>query len=360
LKSSSHIQIQKDSLNRVGVLGQGSFGYVTLEEDDTGRLYALKAMSKEHIEREHLREAVINEKTCMELLNSDWVVKLICTFRDSWNVYFLLEPCLGGELFEVFQDNADFLGSEAHALFYAACTALALEHIHDRRIIYRDLKLENCLLTLNGYLKLTDMGIAKVCIGKTYTVCGTTDYFAPETLRQNGHNRAVDWWALGVMIYIMMTGRSPFEAPDAMKTYRKIMKGFSKVSFPADFPEQCVSMIKALCQRNPEERLTMGSLGVQNFKDHPWYRGFHWRELVSTKMHAPWVPATMEEDIRANARAKQEKYPDVGRNPTSEERDKDDFYADGDGAWDDIFDHSTRPMLNKRVESPPPCDSPTS
>merc|ERR1719162_2329143 len=134
-------------------------------------------------------------------------------------------------------------GSEKHAKFYAACVAMGLEHMHSRRVIYRDLKLENCLITITGYLRLTDLGIGKVCVGKTYTVCGTTDYFAPETLRQTGHNRAVDWWALGVMIFIMMSGRSPFDAPDAMQIYKKIIKGFPKVHFPPDITDTCVSIV---------------------------------------------------------------------------------------------------------------------
>ena len=92
--------------------------------------------------------------------------------------------------------------------------------MHSRRVIYRDLKLENCLLTFSGYLKLTDLGISKVCIGKTYTVCGTTDYFAPETLRQGGHNRAVDWWALGIV------ERIPWERLERLGLLRQGAFGF--------------------------------------------------------------------------------------------------------------------------------------
>jgi cGMP-dependent protein kinase len=287
-------------------------------------------MSKTKIAQESLKDAVTNEKACMELLSSPFVVQLLATYRDASKVYLLIEPCFGGELFEVFSDNSDLFSSSVHAQFYAACTALGLEHMHSRRIVYRDLKLENCLLTTNGYLKLTDLGISKVCIGKTYTVCGTTDYFAPETLRQTGHNRAVDWWALGVMIYMMMTGRSPFEAPDTMKTYRKIISGFAKVQFPTDFPQQCSGMIKALCQKNPEERLTMGSLGIQNFKDHPWYRGFVWRSLETRTMTAPWTPNVDEAKIVAKIASKK---------PERVEEEEPVDELDGLTAnWDDQFD----------------------
>merc|ERR1712151_95497 len=115
------------------------------------------------------------------------------------------------------------------------------------RIIYRDLKLENCLLTAQGRLRLTDMGLAKVIIGKTYTACGTADYMAPETLRRSGHYRPVDWWALGVLTFIFMSGKSPFEAEEVMDTYKNIIKGIDKVTFPPEMPRPIVDFIKGLC-----------------------------------------------------------------------------------------------------------------
>lgn len=337
--------IPMDRLRRIGVLGKGSFGFVSLERDcATDKLYALKAMCKAHIVREQLKDAVLNEKTCLELMSSDFVVGLVSSYRDERKVYLLLDPCFGGELFDVYAGRTELFGSEPHAIFYAACAALGLEHIHSRRIVYRDLKLENCLLTSVGYLKLTDLGISKVCIGKTYTVCGTTDYFAPETLRQHGHNRGVDWWALGVMIYIMMTGRSPFEASDTMKTYRKIMQGFGKVSFPQEFPEHCMGMIRALCQKKPEERLTMGSLGLQNYKDHPWYRGFVWHTLEHLTMVAPYEPNITEEQAIALA----------AKNPGLElEVEPDDLESELaiDADWDLTFDQGRLAQKEKEVNA---------
>merc|ERR1719230_2216204 len=102
----------------------------------------------------------------------------------------MMEPVMGGELFDVYSDN-DLFGHQNVAKFYFGCVTIALQHLHLKRVIYRDLKLENCLVDTNGYVKLTDMGIAKIVVGKTYTVCGTADYFPPETLKQSGHNRAV-------------------------------------------------------------------------------------------------------------------------------------------------------------------------
>merc|ERR1719487_1454986 len=133
------------------------------------------------------------------------------------------------------------------ATFFSACICAGLDHIHSKRVIYRDLKMENVLIDDIGYGKLTDMGIAKLVLGKTYTVCGTADYFAPETLKQTGHNRAVDWWAIGVLMFIFMAGRSPFDSDEVMQIYKNIVKGFSKVTFPAEFPSDLTDVIKSVC-----------------------------------------------------------------------------------------------------------------
>merc|ERR1712190_522770 len=158
------------------------------------------------------------------------------------------------------------------AKFYISCVSVGLQHLHLKRVVYRDLKLENCLLDELGYLKLTDMGIAKIVIGKTYTICGTADYFAPETLKQSGHNRAVDWWACGILLFIMASGQSPFDAPDVTQIYKNIIKGFKKDTYPQDFAVDLKDIIGGLCRKKPEERIPMGPSGLENLKRHPWFQ----------------------------------------------------------------------------------------
>jgi len=227
-------------------------------------------------------------------LDSDFIVRLYRTFQDGNHVFFVVEPVLGGELFDVYTEKS-FWGKLPLAKFYIACVTLALQHMHIRRIIYRDLKLENCLLDMNGYLKLTDMGIAKMVIGKTYTVCGTADYFAPETLRQTGHNRAADWWACAVLLFIMCAGRSPFDAPDVTHIYKNIVKGFSKVQFPKTFPSDLTDVIKSLGRKKPEERVTMQKGGVENLKCMPFFSSFDWVALEQRTIPAPFIPPEMDE-----------------------------------------------------------------
>merc|ERR1711924_275906 len=146
---------------------------------ETRKLYALKAMSKGQIVQERMMDVVQGEVRAMRLLNdSRFVVKLCGTYRDALGIYLLLEPSFGGELLDVYHENK-LWKSEEHARFYAASVSLGLDYMHARKVIYRDLKLENCLLGSDGQLKPTDMGIAKIVLGKTYTICGTADYFAP-------------------------------------------------------------------------------------------------------------------------------------------------------------------------------------
>jgi len=280
-----------DSLEELGVLGTGSFGHVTLRRDrSNGKLYALKALSKGYIKSKNIEQHVINERKTMEMLGSEFLVRLYCTYRCEQYVYFLCEPALGGELYEVYMQNEQMFGSADHAKFYAVCAILGLQHLHERRIIYRDLKLENALLYSNGYACLTDLGLAKVVIGKTYTVCGTADYLAPEILRQTGHNRAVDWWALGVMLFIMMAGRSPFDAEDVMHIYRNIVKGFKREIFPEGFGQDLIELIQGLCRKKPERRLPMGPGDAGNIQAHPWFQDYPWDAVSTRTLQAPYLP----------------------------------------------------------------------
>eukprot|EP00746_Dinoflagellata_sp_MGD_P005390 gnl/MRDRNA2_/MRDRNA2_110430_c0_seq1.p1 gnl/MRDRNA2_/MRDRNA2_110430_c0~~gnl/MRDRNA2_/MRDRNA2_110430_c0_seq1.p1 ORF type:complete len:432 (+),score=85.83 gnl/MRDRNA2_/MRDRNA2_110430_c0_seq1:179-1474(+) len=329
-----------ESLERIGMLGQGAVGFVTLVRDSCSKkLYALKAMSKGLIVHQRLKDMVKNEMDCMSMLDSDFIVRLCATYRDPHHVYFLLEPCFGGELFDVYNSNG-FFRSEKHAKFYSGCATLGLEHMHGLKIIYRDLKLENCLLTMTGFLKLTDMGIAKVVDGKTFTICGSPDYLAPETLRQKGHDRAVDWWAMGILIFIMMSGRSPFEAVDEMQIYENIIKGMKKVSFPSDMPDQCVSIIHALCQKKPEDRLAMGKLGVKSMRDHPWYCGLSWEDLQMCSMQAPYNPNITEQDVADKIAAK----------PKVEMVDKYHHVNSNDGSdWDKAFDQQIAASFDQPI-----------
>jgi len=288
--ASSAVTEPLANFEQMGLLGEGSFGTVYLLRDkNTESMFALKGLCKKHITSENMENTVKNERSTMILFDSDFIVRLYKTYQDSKYIYLMLEAALGGELFDVYT-NHDLFGKIEVARFYICCITMGLAHMHLNRVIYRDLKLENCLLDCKGYCKLTDMGIAKVVIGKTYTVCGTADYFAPETLRQVGHNRAVDWWALGVLLFIMLAGRSPFDAPEVSQIYKNIIKGFSKVKIPHSFPSDVIDVIKSLCRKKPEERVTMQKGGVDNFKEMPFFNAISWDNVTDLKQEPPFMP----------------------------------------------------------------------
>lgn len=250
----------------------------------------------------------MNEKNIMMMTNSSFIVKLFECYNGSQTLYFLMEPALGGELYATY-NRKGFHGSEKHARFYIAGTVCAFEHCHERRILYRDLKPENLLINENGMVKLTDMGLAKFVIGKTYTTCGTPDYFAPELIASTGHTNAVDWWTLGILTFELMSGHPPFESAYPMQIYSKVMKGISKVPFPPKCQGPVGELVKALLKKEPSERLPMRPGGVKNIREHKWYSGFEWEALKNSTMEAPYKPVVKSKKDIANFCARKEDMP---------------------------------------------------
>merc|ERR1712113_559236 len=202
-----------------------------------------------------------------------------------------------------------FHGREGHARYYVGGTIFAFEHLHSKKIVFRDLKPENLLLNDHGNIKLTDMGLAKVIMGKTYTTCGTPDYFAPELIASTGHTLAVDWWTLGVLLFELMAGHPPFESPSPMQIYQKVTKGINRVAFPAKCKGLVEDLIKALCKKEPSERLPMKKGGIENIKKHKWYSDFHWKEMESLTLDPPYKPAVKNKKDIANFSARKEDMP---------------------------------------------------
>eukprot|EP00930_Biecheleria_cincta_P085893 TRINITY_DN7525_c1_g2_i1.p1 TRINITY_DN7525_c1_g2~~TRINITY_DN7525_c1_g2_i1.p1 ORF type:complete len:1066 (+),score=217.97 TRINITY_DN7525_c1_g2_i1:52-3249(+) len=292
--ASSSQHVDKGRLKSLGVLGQGSFGVVTLEEDSqTGKWYALKALSKDRCAKTGQTEHVLREKNTHMLLDSPFIIKLYTTYKDHNYLYFLMDVAAGGELFTKYQEHEDWFGNAELARFFMAGCALGLEHMHSQKVIYRDLKLENVLLDSRGYPLLSDFGLAKQVVGKTYTVAGTPDYMAPEVLRRSGHNRAVDWWALGVVLHVMMSGQSPFDDAEPALIYRNIVRGLKKEHFPDSFNEDLTDVIKGLCRKKPEERLPMGPKGLAHLRQAPWLSSLDWAALEQQTLKAPWRPAKL-------------------------------------------------------------------
>lgn len=177
-------------------LGHGAFGKVQLVHcQKTNQHYALKSQTKIAIVENNLQDHVLTERHILMQLDHPFILKLFSAFQDDYNIYFLLELLQGGELFTHLRSAGRF--TEATMKFYVAGVVLAFEHMHARWIAYRDLKPENLVLDKSGYVKIVDLGLAKRVTAKTWTLCGTPDYLSPEVILNEGHDKAVDYWALG-------------------------------------------------------------------------------------------------------------------------------------------------------------------
>eukprot|EP00397_Hematodinium_sp_SG-2012_P002484 GEMP01002491.1.p1 GENE.GEMP01002491.1~~GEMP01002491.1.p1 ORF type:complete len:878 (+),score=255.93 GEMP01002491.1:437-3070(+) len=308
--SQMNSQIRMEDLRSLGLLGCGGFGAVTLEQHKvTGKAYALKALSKGYIVKMRMQKGVLREKEILSMCDSNFICRLYATFKTADKLFFLLEPAMGGELFATYHKHR-FHGSVSKAKFYSASVVFAFEHLHARNVLYRDLKPENLLLDHRGFCKLTDMGLAKVVVGKTYTTCGTPDYFAPEVVQQSGMTKAVDWWTLGILIHELLSGHAPFEASDPMETYQKIVRGVGKVSFPyKDRDSAGVDLVTSMLKHNASERLPMRAGGTKNLKQHAWYHGFHWDLLMGFQFKPPYVPKVQSPTDMSNFRANESDLP---------------------------------------------------
>jgi cGMP-dependent protein kinase len=250
----------------------------------------------------------MSEKDVQLMCDSVFIIKLYETYNGDQSLYLLLELALGGELYATYNKKG-LWGNEKCAKFFVAGTVYAFDHLHQRKIIFRDLKPENLLMNEKGQVKLTDMGLAKVVVGKTFTTCGTPDYFAPELIASKGHNEAVDWWTLGILNFELLAGHPPFESASPMQIYQKVTKGINKVQFPKACKGTVETLIKGNCNADPSARLPMRKGGTDNVKQHPWYQGFSWTDMEGLTMEPPYKPPVKNKKDMANFSARKEDMP---------------------------------------------------
>lgn len=278
------------SLVKIGLLGVGALGPLELHKHGSKKdLYVLKSMDKGLIAQKGLRKSVMRERMLWMEVISPFIVRVFATFRTPQTLSFLLEAALGGELADAY-GSKKLHGSKEHAMYYVAGTVLALEHLHKRKIIFRNIKPQNVLLSHLGHVKLTDMSLAKRLVGHTFTTCGTPTYMAPEIVAGTGHTRAVDWWSVGVFTFWLMAGWSPFESNHPMEIYSKVMRGIARVSWPDACAGPVGDLIGSLLQPLGIDRLAMRQGGIQNVINHPWFSGFDWEAMRKGNMEPPYKP----------------------------------------------------------------------
>lgn len=276
------------------LIGKGTFGQVfQVRKKDTRRIYAMKVLSKKVIIQKKEIAHTIGERNILvrtATTDSPFIVGLKFSFQTPTDLYLVTDYMSGGELFWHLQREGRF--DEVRAKFYIAELILALEHLHRHDIVYRDLKPENILLDANGHIALCDFGLSKANLAgseTTNTFCGTTEYLAPEVLLDEaGYTKMVDYWSLGVLVFEMCCGWSPFYADDTQAMYRNI--AFGKVRFPRDaLSTEGRNFVKGLLNRNPRHRLGANG-GAKELKEHAFFADVDWIDLGKKKMIPPFKP----------------------------------------------------------------------
>jgi len=249
----------------------------------------MKSLRKEAIIKRKQVDHTRAEKNILQKIQHPFIVKLYYAFQTEDKLYMVLEYVNGGELFFHLKSSGRF--SAARAKFYAASFTLVLAHLHSFDIVYRDLIPENILIDENGFLKVTDFGLSKELTDPdegTQTFCGTPEYIAPEVVKGQKHNKAVDWWSLGTLLFEMLAGLPPFYSEDVPEMYQKILNG--KIVFPSHINGATRDLIKGLLEQDPVQRLGSGPNGSENVKNHPYFADVNWAALERKEVVPPYKP----------------------------------------------------------------------
>ena len=289
-------KITLDDFQMVKVLGTGAFGKVSLVyNEELKRYFAMKALKKDYIKKNHQTKHTKEERKIMEKIDYPFISKLYYAFQTKKSLYMITEFMAGGELFHHLHDCGQF--DENRTRFYIAELVLAIDHLHQNNILYRDLKPENILLDEIGHIKLTDFGLSKIMNniekGKTYTICGTPIYVAPEVLFGQGYNKLVDWWSLGVLLYEFLAGYSPYRELKNrvdIKIYKKKLKQDPLIS------DTAFDLIKKLCEYYVPLRI---GKNVKDIKNHEFFEGIDWVKLEKKEITPPFKPKIRHQgDVR--------------------------------------------------------------
>nr|AML77595.1 putative LOV domain-containing protein [Dipsacus asper] len=302
--TSTGEKLELNHFKPIRPLGCGDTGSVHLVElKGSGELYAMKAMDKSvMLNRNKVHRACI-EREIISLLDHPFLPALYTSFETPTHVCLITDFCPGGELFALLDKQPLKMFKEDSARFYAAEVVIGLEYLHCLGIIYRDLKPENILLQKDGHVVLADfdLSLRTSCkpqiikqaapkrrsksqpppifvaepVTQSNSFVGTEEYIAPEIIKGAGHSSAIDWWALGILLYEMLYGRTPFRGKNRQKTFANIL--YKDLTFPSSIPVSLAArqLINALLNRDPASRLG-SSGGASEIKDHPFFRVINW------------------------------------------------------------------------------------
>lgn len=296
-------KVTMNDFDIIKVLGRGAFGKVMLvkKKSDSGNtLYALKSLKKAELVKANQVEHTITERFVLEEINSPFLVHLSFAFQTPDKLYIVMDYLTGGELFFWIKKQRKF--SESRAKLYMAECCLAMKAMHSKNVIHRDLKPENILLGKDGHIKCVDYGLAKANItgsgaeGGTKTFCGTPEYVAPELVENRGHGKAVDWWALGCILYEMLYGLPPFYDKNLNTMYKKILHDPIKFSSSLPVSDEAKDLIKKMLERNVMSRLGSGNGGADDVLSHPFFSSLDLNDVLEKRVTPEFIPPKQKND----------------------------------------------------------------
>ncbi|XP_051831383.1 rho-associated protein kinase 2 isoform X3 [Antechinus flavipes] len=289
------LQMKAEDFDVIKVIGRGAFGEVQLVRHKASQnVYAMKLLSKFEMIKRSDSAFFWEERDIMAFANSPWIVQLFCAFQDDRYLYMVMEYMPGGDLVNL-MSNYDV--PEKWAKFYTAEVVLALDAIHSMGLIHRDVKPDNMLLDKNGHLKLADFGTCmkmdETGMVRCDTAVGTPDYISPEVLKSQGgdgyYGRECDWWSVGVFLFEMLVGDTPFYADSLVGTYSKIMDHKNSLNFPED-AEISKHAKNLICAFLTDREVRLGRNGVEEIKQHSFFKSDQWNWDNIRETAAPVVP----------------------------------------------------------------------
>lgn len=291
-------EVSINDFSIVRVLGAGAFGKVLLvkkldQKTKSSKLFAMKIMRKSDILQNKLTKNIQLEKKILQYQRYPFLVHLKYAFQTSKKIYLVMEYIAGGSLGKFLRKQKRF--NEDLTTFYAAEILLGLEYLHkEMGVIYRDLKPDNILINSNGHIKITDFGLSKEqdpSGNLSYTFAGTPEYLAPEILSGKGYNHLADYWSLGILIYEMLAGRTPFGvSTDMTEIVKKIIENKPKI--PAYFNDPASDLVQKLLVSDASKRL--GANGINEIKSHEFFKRISWKDLLALKTKPPLIKKVEE------------------------------------------------------------------